>query len=139
MNKYKKINIMLLTVCCELRKDLKDHHFLKNCKKIGEFLSNPEYFLLENIFSDSPIQLVKGNNSVMFEVYEVNISILEEISDLKDYYYSNCEHNLHDKKIINSPFGQSIIYISTCNITKEYKILTECDYADYLKYKKIIN
>lgn len=134
MNLYKENNNkILLAVCCDLRETLKNHYFLKNSLKIGEFLSNTEYYLIKNTNKD--VELRKGDNSVVFEVYEVNILILRKVEKLKGYYFLNCEKNLNTKQLINTPYGSSYVYINNNKINKD-TIIKNYDYVDYVTYNK---
>ena len=79
----------LLAVCCELREGLENNKWLKDCKKIGEFLSIPEFTLIKTTNENGKLGLKKGSSSVVFEVYEVSIIQLHNISELKGFYYDN--------------------------------------------------
>lgn len=125
----------LLAVCCELREDLINHKILKDCKKVGEFLSAPEFTLINVEHNNTKVGLKKGSNSVMFEVYEVNVIILDKISTLKGFYQHNCLTNIHDKAAINTPFGVAYTYLEKHTTITSDNIIKEYDYADYLTYK----
>ena len=127
----------LLAVCCELREGLSQHKLLRNSKKIGEFLSNPEFTLISIDDKNEKVGLKKGNNSVFFEVYEVNLSVLHDVSVLKKYYGDNYSLNFHKREEIQTPFGKAVTYFELkTEITKE-NIIEDYDYVDYLIYNKI--
>lgn len=129
----------LLAVYCELREGLKHHDLLKNCKKIGEFLSEPDYFLIKNHTINSGISLKKGNRPVVFEVYEVNVLVMEKINKHKGYYMLNYKHNLNNKIIIETPYGKAITFINENTELINENIIKDYDYVDYFKYKNLIS
>jgi gamma-glutamylcyclotransferase (GGCT)/AIG2-like uncharacterized protein YtfP len=132
MNLHKTKNKIKIAVFCELREHLKNNHILKNCKKIGEFLSAPEFQLIKNSYNEAGLK--NGNSSVIFEVYEINTLILEEISKLKAFYYVNYENNLNEKKLINTPYGKAIVYIDKHTKITNENTITDYDYVDYYSY-----
>jgi gamma-glutamylcyclotransferase (GGCT)/AIG2-like uncharacterized protein YtfP len=125
---------ILLAVCCELRETLKNHKILKDCKKVGEFLSAPEFTLINVELENTKVGLKKGSNSVMFEVYEVNIAVLNKVSTLKGFYQHNYFINIHDKEKIDTPFGVAYTYLEKHTKITSGNIIKEYDYTDYLTY-----
>ena len=108
MNLYKNKKTYYLAVCCELRETLKNNHLLKNSLKIGEFLSDTDYVLVDVFEINNNVELHNGNNSVIFEVYKVNLLTLLDINKLKSFYFVGSTNNENTKKIINTPYGKSI-------------------------------
>jgi gamma-glutamylcyclotransferase (GGCT)/AIG2-like uncharacterized protein YtfP len=124
----------LLAVCCELREDLINHKILKDCKKVGEFLSAPEFTLINVEHDNTKVGLKKGSNSVVFEVYEINVTILDKVSTLKGFYQHNYNINIHDKAVIDTPFGVAYVYLEKNTKITSDNIIKEYDYTDYLTY-----
>lgn len=135
MNLYKNKKTYYLAVCCELRENLKNNHLLKNSLKIGEFLSDTDYVLVDVFEINNNVELHNGNNSVIFEVYKVSFLTLLDINKLKSFYFIGSINNENTKKIINTPYGKSIVYISTNKITEKSKLIKDYDYLDYHNYK----
>ena len=138
MNLHKSNSTRLLAVFCELREGLKNHHILEKSIKVGDFLSSPEYCLIETLNPLNNVALKYGNSSVVFEVYEVTIPVLEKISKLKGFYHLNYEQNLNNKKLINTPYGKALTYVNNLNYISN-NIIEDYDYVDYYKYKNITN
>lgn len=129
----------LVAVCCELRQGLEHDNILKNCKKVGEFLSKPEFTLIEIFTKNSNVGLKKGNRSVIFEVYEVNVTKLDEISRIKCFYQYNYANNLNNKVLIDTPYGEAYVFFETkTEITKD-NIIKDYDYVDYYIYRQLLN
>ena len=128
----------LLAVYCELREGLKYHDLLKNCKKVGEFLSEPDYFLMKNLTLNSGIALKKGNRPVVFEVYEVSVLTMSKISKHKGYYLINYKHNLNDKILIETPYGKAVTFIDKNTELKKENIIKDYDYVDYANYTNLL-
>ena len=135
MNLYEQKKKFLLAVCCELRTNLKNHYLIKDSLKIGDFLSNTEYFLVNSSDINNSVELTNGTNSVFFEVYEVSFLTLQKINKLKNFYFVESNENSNVKKIINTPYGKAIIYLSNNKITDQNKIIKDYDYYDYHNYK----
>ena len=129
----------LLAVCCELREGLENNKWLKDCKKIGEFLSIPEFTLIKTTNENGKLGLKKGSSSVVFEVYEVNIIQLHNISELKGFYYDNYNKNIHDKIEIETPYGKAYTYLEKHTKITNENIIKDYDFSDYSKYNKITN
>lgn len=125
---------MLVAVCCELREDLKNHKLLQNCKKIGEFLSAPEFTLIKINTEQEKVGLKKGSSSVVFEVYQVNVTKLDEISTLKGFYQHNYLINIHDKIAIETPYGKAYAYLEKHTKITNDNIIKDYDYKDYQLY-----
>lgn len=131
MNKYENT---LVAISCDLRKKLKYSHKLDTAKYIGEFLSEPKYQL---VFDDlENVVILNGNNSVTFEVYLVDYILMKEIETLKLYYGLNIPSNETEKKLIKTPYGNSIIFIDKYTKIKADNMIKDHDYADYIKYNK---
>jgi len=125
----------LLAVCCELRDGLVNNYYLKNSKKIGEYLSVPDYTLIEVISKNSMVGLKEGSNSVVFEVWEVNKKDFDKIDLLKGFYYQNYDRNVNNKINIITPYGYAFTYLDNLNKMTEVSILDDYDYSDYINYQ----
>lgn len=134
MNLHKETNTRIIAVCCELRKGLEHNYLLKNAEYIGDFLSKPEYQLI-SVDNNSKVGLKFGSTSVMFEVYKVSVSIMENINKLKGYQHAGCKDNVNDKKVIKTPYGQAITYINKYSHITDLNIIRDYDYVDYYNYK----
>lgn len=125
----------LIAVCCELRENLENHKILKNCKKIGEFLSAPEFTLIKINIENEKVGLKKGSNSVVFEVYQVHITKLNEISKIKGFYQHGYAINVHEKVEIDTPYGKATTFLEKNTKITNDNIIKDYDYKDYQLYK----
>lgn len=135
MNIFKQKETNLLAVFCELRSDMKNNRYLKNSKKIGEFLSEPKYTLIETIYKDSKVGLKKGSSSVVFEVWEVATEDLSKIENLKGWHFQSYEFNRNNKEIITTPYGKAVVYMDNMTTMNAGIIIDDYDYADYATYQ----
>lgn len=129
----KKNNLSLIAVCCELREGLRDNYILNKSLKIGEFLSLPDFCLIKN--NNENLKLTKGNNSVIFEIYEITESTLEKINRIKKFISVESFTNNNYQQIINTPYGKAITYFTEDVILEDDKIIFEYDYTDYCSYQ----
>ena len=132
MNLHKENNTRVIAVCCELRKGLEKHHLLDKAEYVGDFLSKPEYQLID---VNNKVGLKFGSSSVIFEVYKVSALIMENINKLKGYEHAGCKDNVNDKKVIKTPYGQAITYINKYSHITDLNIIRDYDYVDYHNYK----
>jgi gamma-glutamylcyclotransferase (GGCT)/AIG2-like uncharacterized protein YtfP len=137
MNIFNRKETNLLAVFCELRSGLKNNCYLKNSKKIGEFLSEPKYTLIETIYKDCTVGLKLGSTSVVFEVWEVSSEDCSKIENLKGWHFKNYEYNRNNKLIIKTPYGDAVTYIDKLTNITDSIILEDYDYADYAVYQNM--
>lgn len=129
----KKNKLLLIAICCELREGLRDNYILNKSLKIGEFLSLPDFYLIKN--NNENLKLTKGNNSVIFEIYEITESTLEKINRIKNFISAESFTNDNYQQIINTPYGKAITYFTENVTLEDDKIIFEYDYTDYCSYQ----
>lgn len=135
MNIFTQKEPNLLAIFCELRSDMKNNRYLKNSTKIGEFLSEPRYTLIETIYKDSKVGLKKGSSSVVFEVWEVATEDRSKIENLKGWHFKSYEFNRNHKEIITTPYGRAVVYMDNMTKMNAGIIIDDYDYADYATYQ----
>jgi len=100
----------------------------------GIYATEPEYALYQ-IKGASESALLKGNNSVVIEVYEISESTLEKL----DIYHgfdkdsSRYEEQYYLRREIESPFTKIYIYFWNEEIQDKDILIKDGDWVDYIK------
>ena len=134
MIKISEKKTILIAVFCELREGLPNHSLLDTSKKLGDFLSYPEYQLIKLSDIACKVGIKKGSKSVVFEVYQIDRKTLEKINLLKTYYYEDYKNNLSEKILIDTPYGKAYIYMDVHSRIKNENMIDDYDYYDYINY-----
>jgi hypothetical protein len=135
MNIFNKKETNLLAVFCEMRTDMKNNHYLRGSEKIGEYLSEPKYTLVETINKDNMVGLKEGSSSVVFEVWKLSKSDSLRIEMLKGWHYKNYEFNKNIKKNIKTPYGDALVYMDNITKINSTTVIEDYDYSDYAFYQ----
>ncbi len=100
----------LLCVYDFLKKNNKCDHLLSHCKYIGEFISEPIYFMFYEENLKNAVIVKDGDTCINFEVYEINETTLKNL----EFIYSSSfdlENQKFIKKNIETPYGDAIIFM----------------------------
>lgn len=108
--------------------------FLSNAEYLGRFTSEPKYTLY-SIRDGFPGLKLKGNNSVIFEVYNVDVETRKQIDVLEGFVKPGESINHYEKKILMTPYGRAFYYV----YNKSVKGLDEIDSGDWIEYIKFKN
>lgn len=92
-----------------LKKGHGNHRILENCKKVGDFVTKPEYTMIH--LGGFPGVIKGGNTAIKGELYEVEDKETELRLDRLEGYYPGGKHNLYDKETIKIDNKDAFIYI----------------------------
>lgn len=130
-----ELNKNLVAVYGTLRKDCSNHALISDSELLGSFESNP-LFSLYSVSDMYPALKLGGNQSVLMEVYEVDDATLKRLDGLEGYNPNNKKHNLYDRKIFHTPYGEAYLYVYEGGVGK-YELIPNGDWKEYIELKPI--
>ena len=110
---------------------------LKNSKKLGEFQSLPEFALVKVDFQEEPILLKNYNQSIIFDVYEVNEKELEDLNKYYGFISIHNINNIHHREKIETPFGDAYVFTNNRKL-KHVNLIESGDWVDFHSYQSIL-
>jgi gamma-glutamylcyclotransferase (GGCT)/AIG2-like uncharacterized protein YtfP len=122
----------LIAIYDSLRKDMSLHDKLKNSFYLGEFISLPEYCLIDSELF--PKLLKNGTFPIKIEIYSVDITTYNTLFVHYDYYHKLYPKNKHNLEEIKTPFGDAKIFIFNGKLS-EGKIIESGDWKEHYQYR----
>ena len=119
----------LIAVYGSLRAVMGNDHLLTNSKYLGDFQTKPEFSLYS--LGGYPGLKKRGNTSVTMEVYEVDEKTAERVDRLEGYTPGK-NNTFYDKISIDTPYGESDVYIYVSDISEERLV----ESGDWRAFKK---
>lgn len=129
---------MKVAVYGTLRKKGHNHSKLTEGIYLGKYTSEPIYSMY-SINNTYPALTLKGNTSIVFEVYEVDMKTLKELDTLEGYGGHKNKNNHYNRRITVTPYGRAMIYTYNRNITPFNDLVPEGDWIEYNNFNKKIN
>ncbi len=104
-------------------KGLKLNKELGESKHIGSYTTEPEFSMFK-LKSDEPAITLDGRTSIVMDVYEVKPSIIKQVINAQKGCISkkDLDKNTFNRKIIQTPFGRTLVYVYNKNTSKLKKI-----------------
>lgn len=101
---------------------------------VGSYYTEPEYSLYK-IDIDMISALVKGDHSILVEVFSVTQSVLETLDLFNGFDEGNIfpETNYFTRHCVGSPFGEIFIYFWEGTITESDVLVKDGDWVDFLQ------
>ena len=101
---------MRLSVYGTLKQGEGNHHFLRNSKLLGEFVTSPNYTMYS--MGGFPAVTPEGDTPITCEVYDVHEKDLPGIYRLEGYSgIKNDPNNWYDCVTLDTPFGQADMFV----------------------------
>ena len=129
---------MKVAVYGTLRKKGHNHTKLIQSTYLGKYTSEPIYSMY-SIGDMFPALKLKGNTSIVFEVYEIDMKTLKELDVLEGYKGQKHTNNHYNRRVIVTPYGRAMLYTYNRNITKVNDLIEEGDWIEYSNFNTQIN
>lgn len=130
---------MQVAIYGPLRKDGKLKEKLKEAVYLGQFNSEPEFNMFK-VSKNEPCVTLDGRTSIVMDVYRMSKEQLATIVEPTKHIKKNVvgKGNKYLRKVINTPYGKSILYYYNNN-TAKLKQLANGDWVEYKKMTSIEN
>ena len=123
---------IIVSVYGSLRKGFANHGYLEEegVKLLGEHTTDPNFTMYS--LGAFPGVVVGGQTPIKIEVYEVTPAVKKNLDRLEGYYGEG-QRNFYDVTRINTPYGESLMYVLTPEKVRGDRKVESGDWADNFK------
>lgn len=107
---------------------------LRSSKYLGKATTSPEFQMLDIGWFPGVVEDPSGI-AIHGEVYEVSDETLARLDRLEGFRSHDPENGLYNRKTIETPFGEAIIYIYNNHLSRDKNFVTNGDWRTHYNRK----